>query len=108
MRYVKKPIEVDAIRLTPDNFDEVKKFIDKEEQHIEFYSNEVDFVKRENPRGMMLSRDRMLRIGEYVVKEADGEFYSMSEYLFDMVHEPVISPESIENPKQLSLFPEFE
>lgn len=104
MRYIKKQIEVDAVRLTPNNFDKVKKFIDKEDQHIEYYSNEVDFVKRENPKGLRITRDRMLKIGEYVVKEADGEFYSMSEYLFDMTHENITTEDS----KQLSLFSESE
>jgi hypothetical protein len=106
MRYIKKQVEVEAIQLKAGNFDKVKKFMDKEDQHIEYYNNEVDFVKRENPRGIRITRDRVLRIGDYLVKEADDNFYAMTKELFDKTHQAYVpfSEQESENTKQLSLF----
>lgn len=71
-QYRKKPMIIEAIQLTKDNFDEVKKIVGEYYQG-EHYRNEFDFLKHENPEGIFLKRDKVVYIGDYIVKDAHEE-----------------------------------
>lgn len=105
MKYIKKPVEVEAIQLKEENLNEVKKFIGKEGQRIEWYKHEYDFLGDINPQGIFMPYDKIAKMGDYIVKELDGRFYPIPEKLFLETYEMIKEPMK-ENPNQLSLFPE--
>jgi len=105
MKYIKKTVEVEAIQLRENNLNEVKRFIGKENQRIEFYNHEGDFLRNINPKGIFMPHDHIAKIGDYIVKEMDGRFYSIPEKLFLDTYE-IVDSLVIEDSRQLSLFPE--
>lgn len=46
MKYIKKPVEIEAIQLKEDNFNEVKKFTGQENKRVEYYKHEYDFIRQ--------------------------------------------------------------
>lgn len=105
MKYMKKSVEIEAIQLREDTLQEVKKFIGKEKERIEYYNHEGDFLRQINPRGIFMPHDRTAKMGDYIVKEMDGRFYPIPEQLFLETYQ-VIDSQVKEDSRQLSLFPE--
>ena len=87
--YRKKPVVIQAIQLTRENFDEVEQFVGVESHH-RHYNNEVDFVKHYNPVGLFiptLEGKMLATIGDYVIKGVKGEFYPCKPDIFKQTYE---------------------
>lgn len=90
MKYRKKPVEIEAIRLTEDNISECFEFIGlplKPEE--EDYFN--DFVRKYSG-GMYIStlEGRMFaNFGDYIIKGVKGEYYPCKPDIFEMTYEKV-------------------
>lgn len=85
MKYIKKQSQVEAKQLTTSNFEEVEAFLGYPDIYHRHYYNEVDFVNKTNPTGILVksySGDVLLKIGDYVVKEFDGSFVVYREKVF--------------------------
>ena len=88
-KYRKKPVVIEAIQLTKSNFEEVENFIGNSFLH-RHYNNEVDFVKHENPIGIIiktLEGDHLAKIGDFVIKGVHGEFYPCKPDIFEKTYE---------------------
>lgn len=79
-KYVKKPIEVEAIQWTGDNTTEVEKFINwRACQNIYGKSMVI-----ETPKGEIEALT-----GDYIIKDVDGEFYPCKPDIFKKTYEEI-------------------
>lgn len=83
-KYRKKPIVIEAVQLTKENFKEVCEWIgpdiltdgtSEEEHYISVFDGENDLS---------------IGLWDYVIKGIEGEFYSCSSSVFDKTYEKVI------------------
>lgn len=94
-KYRKKPVIIEAIQLTEDNFEEVFNFLDipkKIKRVKEYYSNETDMVNKK-PSGVFLRTchgTTVAKIGDYIIKGVHGEFYPCKSDIFKETYEEII------------------
>lgn len=80
MRYVKKPIPVEAIQWTGDNFDEVREFMSDSHVIVTTY-NELIIPTLEG--------DMRAPIESWIIRGAMGEYYPCRSDVFEETYEPV-------------------
>jgi len=84
MKYVKKPIEVDAIQYTGDNMTAILEFM-----IVNNVSHDLvvdgDDIRIETLEGIMLTN-----VGDYIIVGAYGEPYPCKSYIFDATYDEVI------------------
>ena len=88
--YVKKPIAIEAIQLTKNNFEDVEKFIGVKPDTYRDYQNEVDFLKHINPVGLFINTlegTMCAKIGDYIIKGVKGEFYPCKPDIFEQSYD---------------------
>lgn len=84
-KFVKKPIEVEAIEFTRDSIDEVDKFTGNTMNIcIERRINGKVSANIETPKGVM-----KVEIGDYIIKGVKGEFYPCKPDIFNLTYEMV-------------------
>ena len=85
-KYVKKPIEIEAIQYLGDNLKEVEDFID---QTILVYTN----TDTNEERGMLgiptLEGIMQASIGDYIIKGVRGEYYPCKPDIFKITYDEV-------------------
>lgn len=91
MKYIKKPVIIESIQLTKDNFEEIEKFIGNSfiDRH---YNNEIDFINKINPIGIRiktLEGEHLAYINDFIVKSVKGEFYPCKPDIFKMTYDKV-------------------
>jgi hypothetical protein len=80
MLYRKKPVEIEAIQWTGDNFDELERFTDNSTL-VKFLNHELLVYTLE---GVMHAS-----IGDYIIKGVEGEFYPCKPDIFNKTYEKV-------------------
>lgn len=93
-KYVKKPVEIEAIQLKEDNIIEVFDFLDganyketKSAEELEDFSKamlEQGYIEIETLEGMMKAS-----FGDYIIKGIKGEFYPCKPDIFIATYEEV-------------------
>ena len=93
-KYIKKPIEIEAIQLTKDNIIEVFDFLDeanyketKSAEELENFSQMMlkqGYIEIETLEGMMIAN-----FGDYIIKGIKGEFYPCKPDIFQATYEEV-------------------
>ena len=93
-KYVKKPVEVEAIQLKEDNIIEVFDFLDganyketKSAEELEDFSKamlEQVYIEIETLEGIMKAS-----FGDYIIKGIKGEFYPCKPDIFQSTYEEV-------------------
>lgn len=93
-KYVKKPVEVEAIQLKEDNIIEVFDFLDganyketKSAEELQYFSKamlEQGYIEIETLEGMMKAS-----FGDYIIKGIKGEFYPCKPDIFIATYEEV-------------------
>lgn len=93
-KYIKKPVEVEAIQLREDNIIEVFDFLDganyketKSAEELEDFSKamlEQGYIEIETLEGMMKAS-----FGDYIIKGIKGEFYPCKPDIFIATYEEV-------------------
>lgn len=93
-KYVKKPVEIEAIQLTEDNIIEVFDFLHganyKETKSIgvlkEFSKMMLKqgYIEIETLEGIMIAN-----FGDYIIKDVKGEFYPCKPGIFQATYEEV-------------------
>jgi len=92
MKYRKKPVVIEAVQLIDSNFEEVEKFVGYKDEHMRSYKNEVDFMKKEDPTGLSiktLEGIMIAKVGDFVIKGVNGEFYPCKPDIFEKTYEVV-------------------
>ena len=93
-KYVKKPVEIEAIQLKEDNIIEVFDFLDganyketKSVEELEDFSQRMlkqGYIEIETLEGIMKAN-----FGDYIIKGVKGEFYPCKPNIFESTYEEV-------------------
>ena len=93
-KYVKKPVQIEAMQLKEDNIIEVFDFLDganyketKSAEELEDFSKamlEQGYIEIETLEGMMKAN-----FGDYIIKGIKGEFYPCKSDIFIATYEEV-------------------
>ena len=93
MKYIKKPIEIEALQWTGENHRQMFNFLGGEDeeymtaQGINFY---IDFNKVDG--GLViktLEGEHLATIGDYVIKGIKGEYYPCKANIFEMTYDKI-------------------
>lgn len=77
MKYIKKPVEVEAIQFDGYNWKECKQFMSKEELMFPCAEYQVDCLIIHSEFGMMTAH-----VGDWIIKGCQGEFYPCTNEIF--------------------------
>ena len=93
-KYIKKPVQIEAIQLKEDNIIEVFDFLDganyketKCTEELEDFSQRMlkqGYIEIKTLEGMMKAS-----FGDYIIKGIKGEFYSCKPDIFEATYEEV-------------------
>lgn len=86
MKYRKKPVVIEAVRWTGENIEEINnfcgnyaKFATSHLGNVVFYSLGIETLE-----GFMQAS-----VGDYIIKDANGEFYPCKAHIFEETYERV-------------------
>ena len=85
MKYRKKPVVIEAIQFSRNNFDEV----------IDFTEGKAYIYTEKRPGGVShclietLEGDMTATKGDYIIRGVNGEFYPCKPDIFEKTYEPV-------------------
>jgi hypothetical protein len=86
MRYIKKPVEIEAVQFTRNNWDEIKLFTNNT-------AHTLLIEKRLNGKCTCiiptLEGQHIATESDYIIKGIKGEFYPCKPDIFEMTYEPV-------------------
>lgn len=88
MKYRKLPVEIEAVKFTRDNFEEIKKFTN---------GKAYDFITERRINGKSYCSIKTLEgvhtatEGDFIIKEVHGEFYPCKPDIFKKTYELVES-----------------
>lgn len=77
-RYVKRPVEVEALQFTGVNYKECENFIDGN------YDNTLDYPNIKTLEGVM-----RVSKGDYIIKGIKGEFYPCKPRIFHLTYKEI-------------------
>jgi hypothetical protein len=86
MKYRKKPVEIEAIKFTRDNWDEIKAFTNETAYrglHIERIDGIATCIIP------TLEGQHIATEGDYIIKGVKGEFYPCKPDIFELTYEKV-------------------
>lgn len=80
--YQKKPVRIEAIQYTGDNFDEIKEFVGDS-----YYENVDEHHLTLNIGIKTLEGDMAISLFDYVIKGVNGEFYPCKPDIFKKTYD---------------------
>lgn len=83
-----KPVVKEAIRFTPDNIEELKRFVGKD-LIVGHSGCPVAGMQKESYKIRTLEGDMLVSDGDYIIKGLRGEFYPCKPDIFEKTYEPV-------------------
>ena len=79
--FAKKPVKVQAVQWTGDNYEELADFVG----HIRsVYHLNDEYIIINTPEG-----DHCLRKGDWIIQDVNGEFYPCKPDIFEQIYEEV-------------------
>jgi hypothetical protein len=78
-KYRKKPVIVEAIQFTNDNYKECESFIGEDD-----YDNTLNYPNIKTLEGIM-----RVSLGDFIIKGVNGEFYPCKPDIFEKTYEKV-------------------
>lgn len=87
MKYRKKPVVVEAMKLTRNFADVVGKWIGRENivsMGLGEFTEDSCYIGIKTPEGTMMANE-----GDFIIKGVKGEFYPCKPDIFEMTYEPV-------------------
>jgi hypothetical protein len=86
MKYIKKPVEIEAMQFTRNNWDDIKAFTNNTAHtlSIEKHINGIATCVIPTLEGQHIANE-----GDYIIKGIKGEFYPCKPDIFDMTYELV-------------------
>ena len=82
-KFRKKPVMVEAVQWTGQNFDEIKAFVDGRWE-VEFDGDELLVHTLESGRGPLVASE-----GDWIIMGVIGEFYPCNPDSFEATYEPM-------------------
>ena len=100
MKYRKKPVEIDAIKLSADSIFQVTEFINgKKPSTMSDMAQDKwqDYIRLTRERGYViietLEGNMHASFGDYIIKGVQGEFYPCKPDIFELTYEAVRNKE---------------
>ena len=87
MKYIKKPVEIDALQFTRNNWDEIKSFTNNKAHTLLIEKRIGGIATCIIPT---LEGHHVANEGDWIIKGIKGEFYPCKPDIFKMTYEPVI------------------
>lgn len=81
MKYIKKPISIEAIQWTGSNFDEISAFMGEKNPIVNSQNQLVIST---------LEGDMRANVGSYIIKGVEGEFYPCHKDIFESTYIHII------------------
>ena len=96
-KYLRKPIVIEALQLTEDTIMDCLDFVFGKQERKEFdvYCDERE-VKEDN--GFMINTvdgTKKVNFGDYIIKGAEGDFYSCEKEIFEENYELIETEEEV-------------
>jgi hypothetical protein len=91
MKFRKKPVVIDAVQWTGDNWDDVDRFANREALHV---LRSVTGLKMQTLEGVMLAGP-----GDWIIRGVKGEFYPCKPDIFAATYEPADETTVVRIPK---------
>lgn len=89
-KYRKRPVEIEAVRVTPDNVDEVARWCGGRVVRESKPSDPSDvYVALQIPTLEGVMTAQTYHGGDYLIRGVAGEFYPCKPDIFDATYEPV-------------------
>lgn len=98
-KYRKKPVVIEAVQWTGKNIDIIKKFVGVSAKfHYYVTVGDMNAVSETPPNvgdygvGLTISTlegDMQAKVGDYIIKGVNGEFYPCKPDIFEKTYEPV-------------------
>lgn len=83
-KYRKKPVVVDAVQWTGDNWDEIKRFAGEN-----VAIDGTDLVVKTLEDGKDDKAKHVATIGDFIIRGVEGEYYFCKPHIFKKTYEPV-------------------
>lgn len=98
-KYIKKPIEIEAIQWNGNNLKEIMEFLDSEfpyEDNTEYATRKFSYYKTTNNLYInTLEGNMKANIGDYIIKGVNGEFYPCKPDIFEKTYDKVYTLEQV-------------
>ena len=88
MRYRKRPVEIDAIQFTRDNFEEIKEFTNGSAHIFKTQNGLFEISTCIIPT---LEGEHIANYGDYIIKGVIGEFYPCKPDIFEKTYEQLVN-----------------
>ena len=89
MKYVKKPVEIEAHQWNGNNFNEIKNFTNSNVRYHPYYENNEYYKSNNTLVIKTLEGDMVASKGDYIIRGVNGEFYPCKPDIFEMTYELV-------------------
>ena len=87
MKYIKKPVIVEAIMWTGDNQEEINKFCTNPNSTCKAYYHDIYNDGNYVLKIRTLEGDHIANIGDYIIKGIKGEFYPCKPDIFELTYD---------------------
>ena len=84
MKYRKKPVIIDAVQWTGDNYDEIKRFAGDN-----VAMNGTDLIVKTLEDGKDNKAKHVATVGDYIIRGVEGEYYFCKPRIFKNTYEAV-------------------
>lgn len=84
MKYRKKPVIVDAVQWTGDNYDEIKRFAGEN-----VTMDGTDLIVKTLEDGKDNKAKHVATVGDYIIRGVEGEYYFCKPHVFVKTYEAV-------------------
>ena len=89
MKYIKKPVIVEAIIWTGNNQEEINKFCTNPNSACKAYYHDIYNNGNYTLKIRTLEGDHVASIGDYIIKGIKGEFYPCKPDIFELTYDKV-------------------
>jgi hypothetical protein len=87
MKYIKKPVEIEAIQWNGNNFDDLKKFTNSSLRYRSYYDHNKYYEDKTTLVIKTLEGNMTVSNGDFIIKGVKGEFYPCKRDIFEMTYE---------------------
>jgi hypothetical protein len=87
--YRKKPVVVEAIQWTGNNYEEIQNFSDGKVNYYEWFQHNESGVNKNMLSIFTLEGKMEASIGDFIIKGVQGEFYPCKPDIFEKTYEEV-------------------
>jgi hypothetical protein len=87
MKYIKKPVEIEAIQWNGNNFDDLKKFTNSSLRYRSYYDYNKYYEDKTTLVIKTLEGNMTVSNGDFIIKGVKGEFYPCKRDIFEMTYE---------------------